>query len=201
MSSCTAQHFKSPNMNYDDAQKSLCVSVQIQFSVTKENVFDVFSHSYLSSVHGTKTELLIWTPMAYTYEQHTSSLRDCVVSSPVFCSPRSVSDRRHYDEEPTGDGNFGNESTEKSIKSCYAVVYELESRKCVVSGEGGWSEVHLCEDSLDNSHRILAWTVKSQQVWSFLPFPFSSLLFNFSPLTQCMDIHGLIFAILRVFLY
>jgi len=70
----------------------------------------------------------------------------------------------HYDEEPTGDGNFGNESTEKSIKSCYAVVYELEQRKWVVSGEGGWSEVHLCEDSLDNSHRILAWTVKSQQV-------------------------------------
>jgi len=70
----------------------------------------------------------------------------------------------HYDEEPTGNGNFGNESTEKSIKSCYAVVYELENRKWVVSGEGGWSEVHLCEDSLDNSHRILAWTVKSQQV-------------------------------------
>jgi len=70
----------------------------------------------------------------------------------------------HFDEEPTGGDNFGNESTEKSIKSCYAVVYELEHRKWVVSGEGGWSEVHLCEDSLDSSHRILAWTVKSQQV-------------------------------------
>ena len=44
------------------------------------------------------------------------------------------------------------------------MVYELDNRKWVVAGEGGWSEVHLYEDSLDNSHRILAWTVKSQQV-------------------------------------
>eukprot|EP00485_Elphidium_margaritaceum_P006612 CAMPEP_0202691444 /NCGR_PEP_ID=MMETSP1385-20130828/6157_1 /ASSEMBLY_ACC=CAM_ASM_000861 /TAXON_ID=933848 /ORGANISM="Elphidium margaritaceum" /LENGTH=494 /DNA_ID=CAMNT_0049346851 /DNA_START=155 /DNA_END=1639 /DNA_ORIENTATION=+ len=58
----------------------------------------------------------------------------------------------------------GNNSTEKSIKSCYAVVYELQNRKWVVSGEGGWSEVHLCEDVADDTHRILAWTVKSQQV-------------------------------------
>ena len=73
---------------------------------------------------------------------------------------------RYYESEPTGADNFDQESTEKSIKSCYAVVYELENRKWVVAGEGGWSEVHLCEDSLDNSHRILAWTVKSQQVLS-----------------------------------
>jgi len=71
---------------------------------------------------------------------------------------------QYYESEPTGDDAFDQESTEKSIKSCYAVVYELENRKWVVAGEGGWSEVHLCEDSLDNSHRILAWTVKSQQV-------------------------------------
>eukprot|EP00486_Rosalina_sp_Unknown_P002452 CAMPEP_0201565440 /NCGR_PEP_ID=MMETSP0190_2-20130828/4558_1 /ASSEMBLY_ACC=CAM_ASM_000263 /TAXON_ID=37353 /ORGANISM="Rosalina sp." /LENGTH=431 /DNA_ID=CAMNT_0047982941 /DNA_START=95 /DNA_END=1387 /DNA_ORIENTATION=+ len=68
-----------------------------------------------------------------------------------------------YGADPTGFQQ-SSQSTEKSIKSCYAVVYELDNRKWVVAGEGGWSEVHLCEDSLDNSHRILAWTVKSQQV-------------------------------------
>eukprot|EP01084_Bolivina_argentea_P004324 8226_1 len=55
-------------------------------------------------------------------------------------------------------------STEKSIKSCYAVVYELSDRKWIVAGNGGWSEVHLCSDLLDKSFRILAWTVKEQQV-------------------------------------
>ena len=70
-----------------------------------------------------------------------------------------------FEDYGTEQGAFqSNQSTEKSIKSCYAVVYELDNRKWVVAGEGGWSEVHLCEDSLDNSHRILAWTVKSQQV-------------------------------------
>ena len=53
---------------------------------------------------------------------------------------------------------------EKSIKSCYAVIYELVGKKWAVLGEGGWSEVHLCYDSGDNSYRILAWTVKSQNV-------------------------------------
>jgi len=67
-----------------------------------------------------------------------------------------------YNESTTSGG--GTSSTEKSIKSCYAVVYNLDNRKWVVSGEGGWSEVHLCHDSSDNTHRILAWTVKSQQV-------------------------------------
>lgn len=38
---------------------------------------------------------------------------------------------------PQNDSN----TTEKSIKSCYAVIYELKNRKWVVSGEGGWSEV------------------------------------------------------------
>eukprot|EP01084_Bolivina_argentea_P199880 341905_1 len=69
-----------------------------------------------------------------------------------------------YESEPQGGIGGNQQSTERSIKSCYAVVYELENRKWVVAGEGGWSEVHLCEDALDNSHRILAWTVKSQQV-------------------------------------
>ena len=55
------------------------------------------------------------------------------------------------------------QSTEKSIASCYAVVYELHT-KWEIAGEGGWSEVHLSRDSFDGSHRILAWTVKSQQV-------------------------------------
>ena len=55
-------------------------------------------------------------------------------------------------------------SNEKSIKSCYAVVYEFENGTWKVSGEGGWSEVHLCHDSSDNSYRILAWTVKKQKV-------------------------------------
>eukprot|EP01084_Bolivina_argentea_P109156 195106_1 len=70
----------------------------------------------------------------------------------------------YYETEPTGGLSNNNQSTEKSIKSCYAVVYELDNRKWVVAGEGGWSEVHLCEDASDSSHRILAWTVKSQQV-------------------------------------
>ena len=71
-------------------------------------------------------------------------------------------------------------SSEKSIKSCYAVVYELQNRKWAVSGEGGWSEVHLCHDSHDNSHRILAWTVKNQNVYSifYLFYLFIYLLFS-----------------------
>ena len=68
-------------------------------------------------------------------------------------------------ERPAQSSHFSNgQSKEKSIKSCYAVVYELENRKWVPAGEGGWSEVHVCEDCFDNSYRILAWTVKSQQV-------------------------------------
>ena len=56
---------------------------------------------------------------------------------------------------------------EKSVTSCYAVIYELnsDSKSWKVAGEGGWSEVHLCHDSFDDSYRILGWTDKSHQVF------------------------------------
>ena len=101
----------------------------------------------------------------------------------------------YYESEPTGGDNFGNESTEKSIKSCYAVVYELENRKWVGAGEGGWSEVQLCEDSIDSSHRILAWTVKSQQVRHTMRFcealltpslPLPQVLMNCNVTAECV---------------
>ena len=97
----------------------------------------------------------------------------------------------NFADEPAQSGQqFGNgQSTEKSIKSCYAVVYELDNRKWVVAGEGGWSEVHLCEDSLDNSHRILAWTVKSQQVCSCNnTYSSSSFIMRFCEQPSCY--HG-----------
>ena len=67
-----------------------------------------------------------------------------------------------YGQSPGSPPDNG--TTEKSVKSCYAVIYTLKNRKWAVAGEGGWSECHLCLDTLDNSYRILAWTVKSQEV-------------------------------------
>jgi len=72
-----------------------------------------------------------------------------------------MANREHHDDNP---------STEQSITSCYAVVYDRGSpgpgqpRQWLMAGEGGWSENHLCEDSIDHSFRILSWTVRSQQV-------------------------------------
>lgn len=57
-------------------------------------------------------------------------------------------------------------NTEESIGSCYTVVYDFaaEDKNWVVAGNGGWSELHVCQDKSDGSYRILAWTHESQDV-------------------------------------
>lgn len=55
-------------------------------------------------------------------------------------------------------------STETSVKSSYAVVYTLKDKAWVVSGEGGWSELHLCRDAADGTYRLLAWTTEGAEV-------------------------------------
>jgi len=58
------------------------------------------------------------------------------------------------------------EDTEQSVCSVYTVVYDFsdEDRSWKVAGSGGWSELHVCEDTADNSFRILAWTHENQEV-------------------------------------
>jgi len=56
--------------------------------------------------------------------------------------------------------------SEKSIASVYTVVYDfsVEKKTWKVAGDGGWSELHICEDKGDQSYRILAWTHETQEV-------------------------------------
>lgn len=60
--------------------------------------------------------------------------------------------------------NSGANSTETSVKSSYAVIYTLREKAWQVSGEGGWSELHLCKDQADNTYRLLAWTTEGAEV-------------------------------------
>jgi len=48
----------------------------------------------------------------------------------------------------------------------YTVVYDFSEidKSWKVAGDGGWSELHICEDKTDQSYRILAWTHESQEV-------------------------------------
>lgn len=59
-----------------------------------------------------------------------------------------------------------NANTEQSIKSCYTVVYDFDedNRNWKVAGNGGWSELHICQDESDGTFRVLAWTHDSQEV-------------------------------------
>lgn len=63
-------------------------------------------------------------------------------------------------------GATGNNET--SIGSCYTVVYDFDDdkRSWKVSGEGGWSELHICKDQSETpcTYRILAWTHENQEV-------------------------------------
>lgn len=64
------------------------------------------------------------------------------------------------------DADVSGGNTEQSIKSCYTVVYDFndQDRNWVVAGNGGWSELHICQDEQDESYRVLAWTHDSQEV-------------------------------------
>lgn len=53
---------------------------------------------------------------------------------------------------------------ETSICSSYTVVYTLEKKSWVVAGGNGWSEIHLYRDDADETYRVVAWTVKNQDV-------------------------------------
>lgn len=59
-----------------------------------------------------------------------------------------------------------NNDTEQSVCSVYTVVYNFsdEDRSWKVAGSGGWSELHVCEDTSDGTYRILAWTHEKQEV-------------------------------------
>lgn len=58
------------------------------------------------------------------------------------------------------------QDTEQSVCSVYTVVYDFsnEDRSWKVAGKGGWSELHICHDTKDDTYRILAWTHETQEV-------------------------------------
>jgi len=59
-------------------------------------------------------------------------------------------------------------ASEHSIASCYSVVYDFDNgnQTWKVAGNGGWSELHLCQDDSDQppTYRLLAWTHENQEV-------------------------------------
>lgn len=55
------------------------------------------------------------------------------------------------------------ENTEVSVAEAYCVVYTLDNKEWVVTGEG-WAQVHLYRDQTDDTHRIVGWTVEDSQV-------------------------------------
>jgi len=55
-------------------------------------------------------------------------------------------------------------ATETIVASAYCVVYHLEGSKWVVTGGEGWTQILLLKDTVDETYRVVGWTLSDSQV-------------------------------------